>query len=432
MAAFLRSPKHVLFGLLLLLFFLPALQAKLQVVPVAALDGYFDQTPPPELSWSELRSGTFQPQLEAYLEQHLGFRSWFLRLRNQLSYSLFGQTTVSTVISGKDDVLFQPISIDAYMGAGYAPDEMDHRVRWLKTIQDSLQAHGTQFLLVMAPGKARILPHMLPDRYARQPRKPSNYDAVAQATRKYGVNVLDAAALMVRWQDTTRYPLFPRGGTHWSGYATALVADTLFRRVEQLTRLDLPDFASHGLSVATSIDSIRYTDDDIQKILNRMWEVPPYPMAYPRVKFAADTSGKRRANALVIGDSFAQSFYGFYPYYQQLFTPAARYWSGNEYIYWPENAPESHTVRDLDLRQQLAGRDVVMIICTEQNLGQLGFGFINSVYRLFRPLTATDQEAISKLAKELEQKASWEEVAQDPNFLQNIQYKAAAIYDQTH
>jgi hypothetical protein len=427
-----QTLKRGLFGLLLLLLLAPAFQAKLPWVPVAPLDGYFDEHKHPDFTWDDLRSGTYQPRLEAYVEENLGFRSWLLRLRNQLVYSLFNQTTIPTVVAGKDDVLFQPISIDVYLGMGYAPAEMDQKVRWLRTVQDSLRAHGTQFLLVLAPGKARIMPEMLPDRYATLPRKPSNYDAVAQATRKYGVNVLDAAALLTRWQDTTRYPLFPRGGTHWSGYATALVADTMFRQVEQLTQRDLPDFASRGLTVVTNPDSIRFTDDDIQKILNRLWEVDPYPMAYPKVQFAADSAAKKKINALVIGDSFAQSFYNFYPYYQRLFTPAARYWAGNEYVFWPENAPGSHTVKDLDLKQELKGRDIVIIICTEQNLGQLGFGFINSAYRMFRPRTAADEEAINQLARELQQKASWEEVSNDPDFARTIHYKAEALYDQTH
>ncbi|WP_081910661.1 alginate O-acetyltransferase AlgX-related protein [Hymenobacter sp. APR13] len=426
------GPKRLLFGLLLLLLLAPALQAKFHWVKVAPLDGFFDENKHPDFAWEDLRNGTYQPRLEAYLEENLGFRSWFLRLHNQLVYSLFNQTTISTVVAGKDDVLFQPLSIDVYQGLGYAPAEMDNRVRWLRTVQDSLRAHGTQFLLVMAPGKARILPHLLPEHYAKRPVKPSNYDAVLQATRKYGVNVLDAAALMLRWQDTTKYPLFPRGGTHWSGYATALMADTMFRQVERLTQLDLPDFASRGRTIVTSPDSIRFTDDDIQKILNRMWEVAPYPMAYPNVQFAADSATKKKANALIIGDSFAQSFYNFYPYYQRLFTPEARYWAGNEYVFWPEKAPGSHTVKDLDLKQELQGRDIVIIICTEQNLGQLGFGFINSAYRMYRPRTAADEAAINQLAQELEKKASWEEISNDPNFARTVHYKAEAIYDETH
>jgi hypothetical protein len=417
----------------MLLLLLPSLQAKWAWVAVAPLKGYFDAPPPnPALTWGALLDNSFQPRFEAYLQERIGFRNWLLRLHNQLAYSLFQQSRVGTVVVGQDDVLYQPVTIQVYLGWGADSVEMAYRVQRLKVVQDSLQAHGTQLLLVVAPGKARILPNRLPPVYAEQARQPSNYDAVMQAANRRGLNVLDAAALLSRWQDTTRYPMFPRGGTHWSGYATALVADTLFRRVEHLTHLDLPDFASHGYAVATTTDSLRYTDNDIQELLNLIRDVPPYPMAYPRVAFGPETS-KRRVNALVIGDSFAQSFYGFYPYYQHLFTPTARYWSSNQVIYWPENAPESHTVSELNFGQQLAGRDIIMIICTEQNLNNLGFGFIDQAYRFFRPLTAADHAAIQELTHKFEKELTWEEAAADIDLAKRQAYeRAVRVYDRTH
>ncbi|RYU80070.1 alginate O-acetyltransferase AlgX-related protein [Hymenobacter persicinus] len=424
--------KRLLFGGLLALFILPALQAKLAMVTVEPLDGFYDKQSHPDLTWTTLRTNNYQPQLEAYLQDRLGFRNWLIRLRNQLAYSFFHQTKVSTVVVGRDDVLYQPITIDVYLGKDYASDEeLDYKVRRLKLVQDSLQAHGTQLLLVIAPSKARVMPKMIPPRYDNIPRGVSNYDGIMQAARKRGLNVLDAAALLVQWQDTARYPMFPRGGTHWSGYATALVADTMFRRVEALTHLDLPDFALQGLTVATEADSLRFTDDDLQLILNRMWEMPPYPMAYPRVVFGPET-GKQRADALIIGDSFAQSFYNFYPFYQQLLGPRARYWASNEKIFWPEQTPETHTVSELNLGEQLAGRDIVMIICTEQNLGQLGFGFINQAYRLFRPLTDADKAAIDALAAKMTKEASWDEASQDGELAKHMHEKATNIYDHTH
>ena len=425
------SFKRLLLGGLLLLLLLPAIQAKFGWVAVSPLDGYSDQAPRASFSWDALRDNTFQNQLEAYLQDRVGFRSWLLRMRNQLAYSVFGLSRVSIVTVGRHDVLFQPISIEVFLGHDYAGREMVHRVKRLKLVQDSLRAHGTELLLVAAPGKARIVPDMLPAQYAAQPRGASNYDVVAMAARRYGLNLLDAAALLKSWQDTTHFPLFPRGGTHWSGYAVSLVADTLFRRVESLTKRDLPDFASHGYTVATTADSVRFTDDDIQNVMNRLWKVPPAPLAYPKVVFGPE-AGKQRVNALVIGDSFAQSFYNFYPYYQRLFTPESRYWASFEHVFWPDNAPESHLVRDLSLKEQLAGRDIVIIIATEQNFGQLGFGFIDQAYRLFHPMTPADYAAIDRLTKEYEKKASWEEMHNDDLFIQHMHLKAEADYDHTH
>lgn len=400
--------RGVFIGLMTLLV-LPALQGALDIVPVGPLGGFFDSPPPPPtLSMESLRDNTFQSQTETRLELTLGFRSWLLRLRNQLAFSLFGQSRARSLIVGKDDQMYGSNSVNSYLGRDFMGEEdLRFRCKRLKRVQDSLQAHGTQLLLVLAPGKARILPEQLPDtcRQAPVPYQ-TNYSVVRDACRTYHINLLDATQLLQQWKDTASYPLFPRGGVHWSGYAVTLVADTLFRRLEQLTQRDLPDFAARDRTVATRTSELRFTDNDLQELFNLIHDVPPYPVAYPTIVFGPQ-AGKTRLNALVIGDSFAQSFYGFYPYYQHLFTPEARYWSSFRSVDWPADAPESHEVRKLNLGQQLAHRDVVLFICTEQNLPQLGFGFFEAAFDYFCPRTAHDQERIAALEHDIRQNPEW-------------------------
>ena len=401
--------KRVVLVILLGLLLLPALQAALGWVPVAPLGGFFDPTPPlPTLSWDALHDNSYQQQLEKHLEMDLGFRSWLLRLRNQLAFSLFGQSRAASLIVGKDNQFYGSHSVNSFFGRDFlGEDDLKARCKRLRRVQDSLQAHGTQLLIVLAPGKARMLPQQLPDSCDLN-KLPylTNYGVIRDACLTNGVNLLDAAKLMSRWQDTTHFPLFPRGGVHWSGYAVTLVADTMFRRMERLTNRDLPDFAVHGRTIATRANELRFTDNDLQELFNFVYDVPPYPVAYPQVVFGPE-AGKRRVNALVIGDSFAQSFYGFYPYYQHLFTPESRYWASNEQVAWPENIPESHLVRDLNMAQQLAGRDVVLFICTEQNLAQFGFGFINAAFNRYCPRTARDLARIAAIERDIRNAPEW-------------------------
>ncbi|MDO7850298.1 alginate O-acetyltransferase AlgX-related protein [Hymenobacter convexus] len=401
--------KHLLLGFLLCLLVLPALQASLEWVPVGPLGGFFDPAPPtPELSWQTLSDNSYQQQMEKHLEMTAGFRNWLLRLRNQVAFTLFNQSRAPSLIIGKNNEFFGSNSVDAYFGRDVKGEEdLKFRCKRLRRVQDSLQAHGTQLLIVLAPGKARTLAAELPDScdLSKVPYL-TNYGIARDGCLANGVNLLDAAQLMARWQDTTHYPLFPRGGVHWSGYAVSLMADTLFRRVEHLTHLDLPDFASHGRTVATRVQDLRFTDNDLQELFNLMVDVPPYPVAYPNVVFGPET-GKKRVNALIIGDSFAQSFYGFYPYYDKLLTPDSRYWSSNKQVFWPEKVPESTTVHDLDLAQQLAPRDVVIFICTEQNLQQFGFGFIEDAFNRFCPRTAQDLARIAAIENDIRKNADW-------------------------
>ena len=404
-----RPLKRVLLGLLLLLLALPALQAKWHLVAMRPLDGYSELSPRVPFSWTDLRTGTFQTQLEKYLDDRIGFREWTIRLRNQLAYSLFGVLHANDVLLGQRQVLFQPAHIDSYLGRDYlGPEQIAFHARRVRNVQDSLARHGVQLLYVLAPGKPRFQPEDLPARLAATWPGPTNYEGFAQALPAAGVHVLDAAALFQQWKARAAHPLFPRGGTHWSGYSISLVADTLFRAVEGLTHVDLPDFKA-GPGVVT-LDSLRATDNDIAKGLNLLRGPTPYPMAYPVVAFAPATPRQQRPNVLLVGDSFTQSLYLFSPYLPKLFDARSRFWYYNQTTFWPEVTPnESHNVHELNLRQQVESRQLIILLATEQNLNKCGFGFIDEVYTLYHPFTAADEARIQELVNQLQAKLTWEE-----------------------
>ncbi|MBC8084107.1 MAG: hypothetical protein H7Z21_12935, partial [Hymenobacter sp.] len=194
--------KRFLFGLLLLLLGAPAIQAAWPLVAVVPLDGYTDSVPRPKFGWDSLRANAYQPALERKVEADLGFRPWFVRWRNQVAYWLFEQTQGGGIYFGKDRVLFQQGPIDAYLGRRFLGDEeINHRLKRLRRVQDSLRAHGTQLLFVVAPGKARVLPEMLPDSCVIGWQTRSNYSAAVEKMRQLGINLLDTTPLFLRWKD---------------------------------------------------------------------------------------------------------------------------------------------------------------------------------------------------------------------------------------
>jgi hypothetical protein len=377
--------KRLIVSALTLILILPALQAKWHLVPVGALDGYNPSTDAekPTLLAGDLLAGNYQPRLEAYLDDRLGFRAWLIRLRNQVDFSLFSQLHTGDVVVGQRGVLYQGGPTEAYIGRDYLGAEaIAAHAQRVREVQDTLARHGTQLLYVLAPGKPGYLPEDLPADVQAIGRGPTNYEGFAQALPRAGVHVLDAAALFRRWKPTAAHPLFPRGGTHWSGYSITLVADTLARAVEALTRTDLPNFTTRPGEVTTR--ALRGTDEDIAKGLNLLIAPRPYPMAYPNVTFAPPTARQRRPNTLLVGDSFTQSLYIFYPYLPKLLGDNSRFWYYNERVLWPDDTGgESHYVRELKLRQQLAGRDLLLILATEQNLSKRSFGLVDQLYELY-------------------------------------------------
>jgi hypothetical protein len=95
----------------------------------------------------------------------------------------------------------------------------------------------------------------------------------------------------------------------------------------------------------------------------------------------------------------------------------SRFWTYNQHIFWPEQTPESRTVHDLNLREQYAGREIIILLAPEPSLPQFGFGFIDDAFNLYVPRTAKD----SLRTKEIEK-----HILASPDWVERIAQKAAA------
>jgi hypothetical protein len=376
--------KRALLVAVLLVLLLPAVQAKFKVVHVAPLGGYDANAIPrrhPVLDWTGLRTNAYQASLESYLESGLGFRAWFIRLRNQFSYSVFKVARANHVLIGRDRVLYEEKPVQAYLGEDFVGvDVVQQRVQRFRAVQDTLARRGKLLVFVAAPSKASYMPEYLPDPYRdKWPSHPTNYQVYAAAMRAAGINFLDLSQAFRQWKDTASYPLFPRGGIHWSFYGTVLAGDTLLRYLEHHYQHDLRDY---HLEYGEVSRRPRGNEDDILKAMNLLWQPAAYQMAYPKVKFEPLKPGQQRPNLLLIGDSFNWPLIE--PYIEQAFdSKRTRFWYYNSEVAWPEERPEGHVVAALDRKQQYLSRDIIVVLFTEYNMMNLDGGFSDDAYTLF-------------------------------------------------
>nr|WP_262907814.1 hypothetical protein [Hymenobacter sp. 15J16-1T3B] len=310
----------------------------------------------------------------------MGLREQLIRPRNQLAYSLFGRSNNQQIIIGRDGALFEASTIAPALGQTppVPPAELRQRVQQFRRLQDTLARRGKLLVLAVPPSKAGLYPELLPAAYRPAWQDSSNYQRYVAALQAAGVNFVDFVPLFRRWKAAAPYPLFPRGGTHWSGYGVVRAADTLFRYLDRRGRLGLRGFRVSGTAVSTTP---RYTDSDIAKALNLLWDPAPWPLAYPTVAFAPLRPGQPRPRLLLVGDSFGWGFIEFYPFVPELFAPDSHFWYYNHEVEWtgatPNHhvAPEQYEVRGLDRRAQLAAHDVVLVLVNEANLGSFDLGF---------------------------------------------------------
>jgi hypothetical protein len=371
------TAKRWVLGVLVGLWLLPAVQTGLYMKILRPTRAAFEvKLPRPSFNWRAWYSGELQPAWESYATQKLGLREWLVQPYNQLLYSLGQQSTNTQVMRGKHGMLFEVGPVQNALGRipPVSEAQVAAQVQDLRAVQDTLARRGKLLVFVIAPSKPELYPENLPDSCQRLPHRPTAYERYLGPLQAAGVNVLDLAAVFRGWKKTSPHPLFPNGGTHWSGYGFVRAADTLLRYLETRGKLRLPRVRQTGLVVG---DAPRYSDDDLTRLLNLLHDPTPTPaLAYPEVAFDAPAPGQRPPRLLLVGDSFGWSFIEFYPYLPHISAPGSAYWYYNHNVAWT-NGPATGPglVQDRDLRADLANTDVVLLLFNASNLADFDHGF---------------------------------------------------------
>ena len=327
-------------------------------------------------------SGRYQMRTEDFLNEKFGFRSFFVRINNQKRFSLFGKTSANDVIIGKQKVLYQRMYYDAFIGTDHKDEAIiAEQVRRYKYVQDVLQTQNKHLLFIIAPGKVSFFPEYIPDELSLQRVNPSNYEVVVNELQKNDVNYIDFRDYFIRIKDQASYPLFPRSGTHWSGYAATIVMDSLVKYIEHVMQQDIPDFELKPGTITNK--DMRWTDSDIGDAMNLLVPIKNWDMYYPEINFI-DQPEKKKPELLLIGDSFSQSLFKFYPYFDHLFGSQSVFWGYNRIIAWPDSLEKKYiNVKTLNLEDEIRKREFIVIVSTEQNLGTFSFDFADECYELF-------------------------------------------------
>jgi len=106
---------------------------------------------------------------EAYYNDHLPFRDWLIKIYNSMMVHVFRTSSSEDVILGKDGWLFYRSKTDGtalqcYDGSLlFTDEELEHIAANLSGVQEKLAEQGTEFVVLIAPSKARIYSEYMPD-----------------------------------------------------------------------------------------------------------------------------------------------------------------------------------------------------------------------------------------------------------------------------
>ncbi|MFC2107669.1 hypothetical protein ACFLRY_04985, partial [Bacteroidota bacterium] len=224
-----RIIKYSLWIIIVLILVLPVFQNQTLVLPDRYLQGSVAYAEKPSFTWTNWFNGDFQSAFDKYIEDHIGSRSYLVRLNNQLNFSLFKKTYAKDVIIFKDGYIAEKEYIDSYYGVNFIGKQKTIiESLKIKYIQDTLKRRGVIFIPVFAPGKATYFSEKIPDWYKKRHTKSlSNYEYYTRVLDSLNIKYIDFNKYFLNCKDTTKHILYPRYGIHWSDYGVGLVLDSL-------------------------------------------------------------------------------------------------------------------------------------------------------------------------------------------------------------
>lgn len=380
-----------LFGVLILL---PASQTLIRWLPEAPLAGVERAPREPSFHYRAWWDGTLQERFEPWFNSKVGLRGWMVRTFNQIHYSAFRKFcgTGTKVVQGRDGMLYEKVYVDAFLAPRKRTrKELRDVCQGVRALQDRLAERGVAFLLVIAPSKAEILPEFLPpwvDAGGRAAKRSAREDMVP-LLREYGIHHLDTHAMFRQWKAEGAPPLFTHGGTHWNHYAAARVTGEILEALRELTTRPMPVLEVKG---AITNDRVWGTDNDLGELLN-FWTSRRFagPQTHPVIH---SVPSDPLPDILFVGDSFVLTLTRILDEAKLCRRRDTLYYF-NRRLGYPGHVEEPLDRGRLNMVDELAGRDAVVIEINEYWLPRIGFGFVKAALKAFagEPVRSPEEPA---------------------------------------
>ena len=367
--------RYLLFFLVLALitlpeYYLPLLQRAVPGLQAPVLGGSFERVDYPQCWPQKWLTGDYQEQFEKARRNQSPIAPFIVRHRNQLLRDVFGDSGAPRVVYGENDYFYSIEYCQAFAGMDYiGRAAIEARVRQLQRIQELLGPEGPKLLVLLPPGKPRVLPENLPPFFRERQADSTNWRVFSELLATSGVPFMNFDFL-IHPEEGFPYPIYPQFGLHWNYYGATIAADSMRQKAGQLLGVELP-VMNYQQSIRLS-DSLMSTDKELLYGANIMRKPPVRPMPYPTIEYQQD-SLTFQPNALIIGDSYYKIWYE-YGIQRGLFGPASSFWYYYGTIYPPQAGQHAQS---LPILEETKRRDIILLPHAEINLNNFGFGYLD-------------------------------------------------------
>jgi len=377
-----KAIKYILYLVIIGLLFLPMIQQKYEVFEIKPLNGAFteDTIKKTYFSYKKWFSGKYQEDLITYTNKKIGFKDFFIRVNNQIDFSIFRKAHAEGIVIGKNNHMFELDYILEYNGDYFIGKEfITKKIERVKFLQDFLkEKHNITLLVVFEPSKAEVYPEYIPDYFLSNGKKKSNYNCFVEECKRQKVKHLDLNQFFIEIKDTVSYPIYPVYGIHWSEYGMALSADTLVKFIEKNSGYDLLDLAWEIDKVTTKPEK---TDYDVGDALNLLWNHNSEELAYP-IALIERNKAKVRPNLLAIADSYYWNIYNS-KIFSIIFNNES-FWYFGAKVY-PESWSKETNVKDLNVKKTVLEKNVILLMVTGRFMHRAWWRKADLLYSIFKP-----------------------------------------------
>ncbi len=375
----------VLFSILMVLLFLPLLQAHVLHIPLKPLNGVTVETEQPNFNLVSYRSGDYAKQEEAYVGEHFGFREPVIRLYNQYLWSCYRKTYAHDVVAGKQGWLYTPESVSDYYGNELlrwqpSPEEarqhFDREIRYMNRVRTILKEYDVEMLAFIAPEKSFLYPEYLPER-EHNTNTFSASEYFLEKFKETGFPCIDMTGWFRQMKDTVNYPLIPQTGAHWV-FPAVYAADSLFRFMSDLKGIELP-----RLKIGELHESDNHgADNDLEKLLNLALPIRKRQGYSPTAEVTAECGPNSvKPKVLFVGNSFMWGIVNQVPM-KDVFDEM-EFWYYFSTAYTGDPLMPNGNVVDLNLLEKMLDFDYIVWFTTGNQLNKGTNGFANSAILAF-------------------------------------------------
>ena len=369
-----------------------------------------EEQAPVELAFKTCYDGTYQDYPTEHAKRTTGFREFFIRNYNQIAYSCFNRITNENIVKGHNQALYLQMYLNDATGTTlkqYYPSIEDAKAAAQKNVEetlrliDTLHAHHTDFLFVFAPTKPATYPEMMPRRYQEQISDFSLEEYYIELFKENDIPHIDFYHYFQTLKETFPYPLYPRTGTHWSEAVIPFVADSVLKKLAEITDYKLPSvrYLDDNLTTDYSVQ-----DGELEASMNLL--LPLNKPALPRPVFElTDTLGADKPNLLVVSDS----------YFTQLrispFVKAFGNWEAWIYNRDVESSDYRHKWKQrdmlLDANEVLENADIVMAVFTAPMYYNYMFGFTQTAQNLYQYGVVSEEAGLQAAIQLIKENEDW-------------------------